>query len=282
MINTFRHPISASSSSSASSSAPAPAVAVVRRSKTRTRTLESLLPAELWGKVLETSDVETVGNFARTCHEAADLVENNDGLWRTICHRTMKCKACRLADVFEGGWRRHVRTLHEIRRTYKVPTVQEMQETRICGETVLHLELSAPGVHEQRLFALLDHGFDVNAPDYVGSSPLFYAALRTKYGLVFERMLRDYRGDVHVANVNEGTVLHQAAISGIIPNVALLLSFGAKPNPVDSNGDTPLHWAASRGLEGPFLPFLLSSPARIIRETNGHFLSIVIVIVIDD
>lgn len=222
------------------------------------KTLESLLPVEIWTKVLEKSDVKTVGSFAQTCHEAATLVFHNERLWRTLCRRTMGCKASRLAEGFEGGWRTHVRTMHEIRHTYKLPTVEKVGGVRICGETILHLELSAPGFHDQRLLSLMDHGIDVNAPDYVGSSPLFYAAVRTKYADVFGRMLKDYRGDVNVSNVNDGTVLHQAAISGIARNVSLLLQHGAPPNPIDANGDSPLHWAASRGLEGLLFYFFLS------------------------
>lgn len=91
-------------------------------------------------------------------------------------------------------------------------------------------------------------GARVNHKDEAGNTPLAWACLGREDAPVVEWLLA--RGaDVHAISgyQEQGMgVMHHAAKSGSIKTLALLLDAGANINDQDRNGDTPLHYAASR------------------------------------
>jgi ankyrin repeat protein len=61
---------------------------------------------------------------------------------------------------------------------------------------------------------------------------------------------QDYSSWIHTHfdrndGICEGSTLHVASASGSDALVEMLVNFGADPNVVDCDGDTPLHWACA-------------------------------------
>ena len=124
--------------------------------------------------------------------------------------------------------------------------------------TRLHQETSA-----EELERLLDGGWNVDAPGWMGETPLHSAAERglPKIALVLIR-----RG----ANVNArrpdrfDTPLHFASNAEV---ARVLIEHGAEFEALDWSGRTPLHWAAQFGLVD-VADLLIQSGAEVDRQEN--------------
>ena len=122
--------------------------------------------------------------------------------------------------------------------------------------TRLHQETSA-----EELERLLDGGWNVDAPGWMGETPLHSAAKRglPKIALVLIR-----RG----ANVNArrperlDTPLHFASNADV---AGVLIEHGAEVEALDWSGRTPLHWAAQFGLVD-VADLLIQSGAGVDRQ----------------
>lgn len=86
----------------------------------------------------------------------------------------------------------------------------------------------------------LDAGWDVNAQDEAGFTPLHGAAA---FGSAAAAELLIERGASFAATGYSGSPLHQAAAADQADMVWLLIRHGADPNVRDPAGRTPLDWA---------------------------------------
>jgi ankyrin repeat protein len=106
----------------------------------------------------------------------------------------------------------------------------------------LHLAAEQGNVEAAKL--LLEHGADVNGLEQNGWTPLQYAAGQSSKGLID---LLFTNGAV-MPNTHGWTIFQIWALGAGDTNVAtVLLSHGAKVNAKDSEGQTPLHFAAQQG-----------------------------------
>ena len=137
--------------------------------------------------------------------------------------------------------------------------------------TRLHQETSA-----EELERLLDGGWNVDAPGWMGETPLHSAAKRglPKIALVLirkganvnarrperldtplqfasnaevARVLIDHGAEIEALDWSGRTPLHWAAQFGLVDVADLLIQNGAGVDPQENDGSTPLHWAAREG-----------------------------------
>jgi ankyrin repeat protein len=112
---------------------------------------------------------------------------------------------------------------------------------------------AALGGHVHILAFLVDNGFSIDAKNDDDDTPLHYAASGGSVGAV--TLLLERRADPGPRNHANATPLHFAAAEGHAAAARLLLARhgGLLGTPVDqptTDGDTPLHWAATSGLGG--------------------------------
>ena len=98
----------------------------------------------------------------------------------------------------------------------------------------------------EALKKLISSGFDINAPNAFGHTPLFLSSYHGRQEFLRELILADV--DIHKV-VNGETALHRAAYNGQTPCLLELTTAGAH---IDINipnqyGNTPLHIAAGCG-----------------------------------
>ncbi len=140
------------------------------------------------------------------------------------------------------------------------------------GKTVLHgvaaiVHADAPGA----ITTLLSKGFEVNAKDNVGKTPLYYAIQAGNSAAI--SVLVSHGSDVKTVEINAKdsngqTALHRAAKANDAAAIPALLSSGADINAKDNAGLTPLHYAAQAN-NAAAIPVLLSSGADINAKDNA-------------
>ena len=118
-----------------------------------------------------------------------------------------------------------------------------------------------------------ERGFDVNAKNNFGSTPLHYAAGWGRATIVATLLLAG--ADVNAKNNNDETPLHHAVLGAPAPVVSLLLLAGADVNAKNEIHSAPLHWAAGYG-DASVVSLLLSADAEvnaknILSVTPLHF-----------
>lgn len=153
----------------------------------------------------------------------------------------------------------------------------EVQVADTAGVTPLLAAATVDDAQTARL--LLDHGADVNArPAAIGQSatPLMAAAYNGSAELA--RVLLGRQADVAAVSANRSgtakngavlfgnvTALHMGVAGGNVGVVRMLLDAGAKVDPLDVRGMTPLMWAAATDRPVPAILRLLlargASPA---------------------
>jgi ankyrin repeat protein len=107
--------------------------------------------------------------------------------------------------------------------------------------------------------ALIDHGANVNKPNFEGETPLFAAV---KLGCAEKvAFLLENGADPNAKDINGATCLHHAAALGMDAIVAILLRNGAFFNERDEWDECALHWAVREGGE---------SAMRIVKLLAEH------------
>jgi len=91
---------------------------------------------------------------------------------------------------------------------------------------------------------LIEHHPDVNAKDFLGMTPLIWAARNTRYRFENTKILLDNGADVNATNNIQKTALIFAAMQGAPKVVSLLIQHHADVNAKDHKGVTALMWAA--------------------------------------
>lgn len=95
------------------------------------------------------------------------------------------------------------------------------------------------GRHTDLINYLLDHGADVNVPDWPGATPLHHALRNSDWELA-KRLIK-MGADVNAADFEGVTPLHLAVQGEDVELFKILLEKGADPNAVDERGNTVLH-----------------------------------------
>jgi ankyrin repeat protein len=111
---------------------------------------------------------------------------------------------------------------------------------------------------------LLAHGADVNARDYEGETPLYFASPEVM------ELLLSHGADINYKNKRGQTLLHQAMSSPNSRGSEFLLAHGAEINAKDNEGDTPLHIEASYGYTDVARLLLTNHAAINITNNNGE------------
>lgn len=89
---------------------------------------------------------------------------------------------------------------------------------------------------------LISKGADVNARDYLGSTPIYGAILWGSLDVV--KLLLESGANPNVQDEFGSILLHEVVTDNYPEVVTLLLDYGADPNRVNAYGQTPLHEAA--------------------------------------
>lgn len=117
------------------------------------------------------------------------------------------------------------------------------------GWTLLHYALSAGQLHTARF--LKDAGADLNAESLRRETPFNIAWNRILSGYVdaaSELTLREVFNDTEQLDAREFTILHKIVLGMVGSNLSEQLELSTeKVNTKDSDGYTPLAWAAARG-----------------------------------
>jgi len=127
------------------------------------------------------------------------------------------------------------------------------------GNTPLMWVVASDG-SEELMEAIIDHGADINAQNFIGETALFVASSRgfsEKVELLLENGAR-----TQISNLDGASPLHAACAGGHSEVVTLLIQYGAFLNVGDDEEDTPLHWAVREGHED-IIKLLISSGAEI-------------------
>lgn len=122
-------------------------------------------------------------------------------------------------------------------------TTQEINERRGVGVTPVWL-----AAHKKRtacVRALVAAGADVTIPDGEGYLPIHMAADGTDLNLL-SSLLRADAQTANAQNKHGVTPLHKACYKNNIDTVALLLTYGAKPELQDANGLSAFDYATSK------------------------------------
>ena len=114
--------------------------------------------------------------------------------------------------------------------------------------------------NDRTIYNLLDAGADVNQrfPPY-GTTLLMFSSFEDNRNL-FETLLRKYRANPNIRDVNGKTLLHHLTSQDGVEEAAMLMKYGADPNIRDNNGDTPIGLARKYNLVN-FLNVLTNRPA---------------------
>ncbi|KNC49051.1 uncharacterized protein AMSG_11841 [Thecamonas trahens ATCC 50062] len=113
------------------------------------------------------------------------------------------------------------------------------------GSTVVHL--AARYYDPETLNLLLDYGeeLELDATDKTGATALVWA-LRSGSRAAAEELIAA-GADVNLADSDDKSPLHLAAVLGASSVCSALLDAGAQVDNADAKGATPLYWAARRG-----------------------------------
>ena len=147
-----------------------------------------------------------------------------------------------------------------------------LDEFEKSGSTMLHATISHSHVGLAEL--LISEGFDVNAKNADGDTPLHRAAFggvnTGGKALQMIRLLVERGADLRAKDNAGYTPLHVSARHSYLQRVELLLELGADANIVSAAGRTPLHTAATTWHSERLIRELIRHGAKVnARDENG-------------
>lgn len=98
--------------------------------------------------------------------------------------------------------------------------------------------------HEEAAVLLVDAKAQIDGPQEMGMSPLYFAVMHDYTDLVTKMIA--HGADIHAPGPN-GSPLHESAENGNAPLTRLLLANGASPNRGNELGETPVFLAVENG-----------------------------------
>jgi ankyrin repeat protein len=116
-----------------------------------------------------------------------------------------------------------------------------IEEVDIEGNTPLHVAVEAPKNELATVQCLLESGAKTNAANLIGATPLHYVCLRKGNHRGVANILLENGADVNAQTYSGKSALHFACEKNLAELVEVLCLFGADPNLVDSEGNTPMH-----------------------------------------
>ena len=131
----------------------------------------------------------------------------------------------------------------------------------------ISLDGTSHGGHVHIVQLLLDHSADVDLPDEMGETPLFWASKRGKIEIA--QLLIGRGAEVHSRNKYHWTPLKIASRNGHFDVVRFLINNGADVNSSDDDGWSPLH-SASREGHVDIVEFLFQNGADVNQESNNQ------------
>ncbi|KAK2029661.1 ankyrin [Colletotrichum zoysiae] len=133
------------------------------------------------------------------------------------------------------------------------------------GQTFLHVAATTPFVVSDDFLAFVqlvfEQGFDVNARDNTGRTPLLEAAKALNEKLV--ALLIQHSADLNAADDHGWTPLSTAIASGGLPSTILLLENGADPAKPGPNGEGLVDMAVRLGRDELIEPLKTAMEKRL-------------------
>lgn len=159
----------------------------------------------------------------------------------------------------------------------KRPDMEYMQNLINCGADLSYRTEVSAILHHAAILGYIEivrnvisYGVDPDVLDYTRATPLFSAVCRNKKDVA--KFLISSGADVNIPNRYGFTALTEATMNihryGI-DMINLLLQSGANVNAIDSNGRTPLHYAAKSGFIKEGIKVLLAAGAK--KDVRDNF-----------
>ena len=123
---------------------------------------------------------------------------------------------------------------------------------------------------------LVDNGADVNAMNNINKTPI--GIIKDKYSYLSDYIEGFLSGDYNQINAKDNggnTPLHWASSKGQFPIVQYLVTKGAEINAQDNDDDTPLHIASSRGYLS-IVEYLVNNGAEVNAEDSEECTPLII------
>jgi ankyrin repeat protein len=171
------------------------------------------------------------------------LLRRWEHIWRLAAGRKpvdpdAVCHRARCTDIFKASRFGYLLCVKKLIERGADPNVRDY-----LGYTPLHF--AAYEGHAEVARLLLNHGADPNAKTISGETPLHLAVMHTSMYCDVVQVLLERGADPNAKSSTGFTPLHLAAFRGNRCAVELLLKYGADPNARDKDGDTPLHESLS-------------------------------------
>lgn len=116
-----------------------------------------------------------------------------------------------------------------------------VHETDAEGNTPLHVAVEAPKNEIATVQCLLENGANPNAVNYIGATPLHYVCLRKSNFRGVANILLENGAMINLQTVAGKSTLHFACENQLPELVEVLCLFGADPNVMDAENNSPVH-----------------------------------------